>query len=155
MALALLMPAMLACDPLPVDRAPIGLSRDEASGRVAVHFFTCPNESVLRLRVLYSEDLTVGNGDDLVLWEIRADNGASHLTEFQVGVEPPGFNETVPLTAALPENRDLIAEVETTELREILQDFPINALPSAGIDVNGDIMSESELERRALSRCGT
>lgn len=139
-----------SCDYVPSDLAPIGVARSDA-GDVILRFYTCPDELIKRISVLYSPDGVVGNEDDDVYWEITSDG--AHSSEFIVGEAPPGFTQRVELTRNLPATASLSAEVETTDLSGIIEDFELRDLPTQGVEVKGDILTESEFKARALDRC--
>ena len=139
-----------SCDYFPSDLAPIGLSRNEAD-EITLRFYVCPNEFVQRVSVLYSPDFVVGNEDDDVYWMIKSEGATT--TEFTVGETPAGFIEVTPLTRQLPAALSLSVDIETTDLSEIIEDFEVRELPQRGVDVKGDVVTESEHKARALERC--
>ena len=140
----------VSCDWVPSSFAPIGLSRDEA-GRVILSFYTCPGESITRISVVHSRDGVVGNKDDDIYWEITSEGATT--TEFVVGETPSGFTERAPLTRKLPPAASLSTEFTTTELGGIIEDFEVRSLPQDGVDLNGEVLSESEFRSEALSHC--
>jgi hypothetical protein len=99
--------ALTACDPLPSTFDRIGVTSAE-DGSVQILYLACDYERLAAVALYDGDDPTTGE-DDVLLWEIRSEDGGDGGV-FTVGSQREGYVETVAFEGELTDN--LIAVVE-------------------------------------------
>lgn len=91
--LVVLLVSLVSCD-YPTAQKVLGIEKTADS--FAVHYLLCPGSHVQRVRAIVPSGEDRYDGDDLLVWEIRA-NYSTATTRFEFGVTPDGFEETFPV----------------------------------------------------------
>jgi hypothetical protein len=95
----------------------------------------CPETGPTTVSLLRSEDQSIGDGNDEVLWKVETDSPSIPLI-VEVGTSPAGFVESVPLDSAIPTGEELVAYVEW--------DGYGNAMGFVERDLNSDTLLDAE-----------
>lgn len=90
---------------------PIAVVRRDST--IEVLYQRCDGDLVKSVTVKRVDATAGGIISGPTLWEVKSSNG-SPADRFTVGQEPGGFETTVPLEGALPEDRELAFTVETS-----------------------------------------
>lgn len=143
--------AMLTgCDYFSSDER-IGVSTG-GDGSVQVHFLGCDYEQVLTVALYDGKDPNVDE-DDVLLWEIRSDNGGPGGV-FTVGSQPNGYAEMVGFDGAFADNMFVAVEIEDS-IGAVIE-FALPDLEPNLIYANGNPNSNMDAEvfaARARESC--
>jgi hypothetical protein len=149
--LFILMPSLLgSCDPVP-PLGRIGLTSE--ADHLQLRFVLCSGETVMRIRLFEIHGDSVPDEDDVVIWEIRA-NEPKRLEVFIVGDTPPGFEEIVPIAHDPRPNMLYSFTVDSTQQRVAALGFKSDQ-PERGrvLTSDGDLLTMEDFVTSARQTC--
>jgi hypothetical protein len=147
----ILMPSLLgSCDPVPpLDR--IGLTSE--ADHLQLRYVLCPEEIVTRIRLFEIHGDSVPDEDDVVIWEIRA-NEPERLEVFVVGDTPSGYEEIVPIAHDPRPNMLYSFTVDSTRQRVAALGFKTDQLEDGRVLTSyGDSLTMNEFVDSAKETC--
>ena len=147
----ILMPPLLgSCDPVPsLDR--IGLT--SGADHLQLRYVLCPEEIVTRIRLFEIHGDSVPDEDDLVIWEIRA-NEPKRREVFVVGDTPSGYEEIVPLAHDPRPNMLYSFTVDSTRQSIVALGFKSDQLEGGRVLTrDGDLLTKKEFVTSARQTC--
>jgi hypothetical protein len=141
-----------SCDPVPVGSQIIGVSSSGKAG-LRVVWEPCDQALLFKIDLLQVRGQISGDGDDSVLWEIRAQQDRAVFKEVEVGSTPIGFEETVDASHPLPTDARLALRLWSTADQHAGISFSMGELRPGKIFSVGGNLSPSEFLSRANDVC--
>jgi hypothetical protein len=94
----------------PYDDKELALGLTAPEGAIEVLFNPCGSLAIEEVRLVEVKGGVIGDDDDIVLWEVRADGPvpSSSLSTFVLGKSRDRFTETVPMAESLPNKMGLL-----------------------------------------------
>jgi len=125
----------------------VAVSREEKA--ISLLVYSCPGERPLTVRVVQTDDESVGGTDDRILWEVRSDVPPQLLVA-RYGEVPSGF---VKVTTAAPLPPSQVAVVaDWGDLQHALL-FRVDDVPQGALLADKGQVSHMEFEDGARAIC--
>lgn len=149
---AVVLVLLSACDSYPaLSRSGISLT---SAGNVQIHYALCSGEVVRSVEVYIPNDLA-DLRDDVVLWKIVSSEGSTKEI-FTVGKTPRGFDSATQFKKALPLDKELHFEVDSSDQNYAGWTFRFDDLETQRIEGyrdGEDFEDVRDFRRAALAFC--
>jgi hypothetical protein len=136
-------------DPSAEANEAIGL-RQDPQGNVVIEYALCPDERVVRVELWHPKGNVVGDGNDTLLWRLRAGSRGSRDSSFVVGGQSHNFLMEKKLTATLDVTETYAVGVTTNQQTIAIAMFRLDELHRDDLLVS-DGVSSSYVEEETFS----